>query len=206
MYLAIAGNIGAGKSTLTGMLAARYRLTPVYEVVDENPYLEDFYRDMRRYAFQSQVFFLARRLEQHLAQVNPGQHIVQDRTIFEDAAIFARNLFNEGMMSQRDFGSYLRLFEAISQTLRPPDLLIYLSASVDTLYARVQQRGRAFEHDLDAGYLAQLNVLYERWISEYTLSPVISVDADQIDFLETPPATERLFAALSEYGLTSPML
>ena len=106
---------------------------------------------MRRYAFPSQVFFLARRLEQHLAQVNPGQFIVQDRTIFEDAAVFARNLYNEGMMSERDFGSYLRLFEAISQTLRPPDLLIYLSASVDTLHARVQQRGRAFERDLNAG-------------------------------------------------------
>ena len=206
MYLAVAGNIGAGKSTLTGMLAERYRLTPVYEVVDENPYLTDFYRDMRRYAFPSQVFFLARRLEQHLAQVNPGERIVQDRTIFEDAAVFARNLYNEGMMTERDFGSYLRLFEAISQTLRPPDLLVYLRASVDTLYTRVQQRGRSFERDLSAAYLAQLNVLYERWVDGYTLSPVIVVDADQVDFLTSPADAERLFVALSEQGLTLPML
>lgn len=206
MYLAIAGNIGAGKSTLTEILAARYHLTPVYEVVDENPYLEDFYRDMRRYAFKSQVFFLAKRLEQHLAQVNPGQFIVQDRTIFEDAAVFARNLYNEGMMSERDFGSYLCLFEAIARTLRPPDVLIYLSARVDTLYTRVQQRGRAFEQNLSADYLAQLNVLYERWVSEYTLSPVILIDADQTDFLAMPAATDDLFAALSGYGLTLPML
>ena len=206
MYLAVAGNIGAGKSTLTGILAERYRLTPVYEVVDENPYLGDFYRDMRRYAFQSQVFFLAKRLEQHLAQVNPGQFIVQDRTIFEDAAVFARNLYNEGMMSERDFGSYLRLFEAVSQTLRPPDVLVYLSVSVETLYTRVQQRGRAFEQGLSADYLAQLNVLYERWVDEYTLSPVVRVDADQVDFLASADTLQALFAALNECGLALPLL
>ena len=206
MYLAVAGNIGAGKSTLTRILAERYRLNPIYEVVDENPYLEDFYRDMRRYAFPSQVFFLARRLEQHLAQVNPGLHIVQDRTIFEDANVFARNLFDEGMMTERDFGSYLRLFEAISKTLRVPDVLVYLHASVETLYTRVQRRGRAFEQDLSPDYLAQLNVLYERWVDEYTLSPVVRVDADKPDFLAATDTTEALFAALSDYGLTLPLL
>ena len=142
MYIAIAGNIGVGKSSLTALLAERYALEPVYEAVDENPYLEDFYKDMRRYAFHSQIFFLSRRLEQHLAQVNPGSRVIQDRTIYEDAAIFARNLFQEGIMDSRDFESYTAMYRAIQRTLKAPDLLVYVRASVSTLERHIKQRGR----------------------------------------------------------------
>jgi deoxyadenosine/deoxycytidine kinase len=183
MYLAIAGNIGAGKSTLTGLLAEAYHLKPVFEVTTENPYLEDFYRDMPRYAFHSQMVFLAKRLEQHLGEVNLERRVIQDRTIYEDAQIFARNLSDQGMMTGRDYQSYMLMYRAISQALRPPDLLIYLRASVPTLRARIRARGRSFEQQIGAEYLTQLNQLYEQFAAEYDLSPVITVSVDDRDFL-----------------------
>ncbi|CAN5827033.1 deoxynucleoside kinase [soil metagenome] len=205
MYLAVAGNIGAGKSTLTRLLSARYHLTPVFEAVDENPYLADFYRDMSAYAFRSQVFFLAKRLEQHLGQVNTGDRIVQDRTIFEDAGVFARNLFEQGMLTPRDFETYMGLYRALAQALRPPDLLLYLRAGVPTLQRRIAARGRGFERDVGADYLSKLNVLYESWLADYVLSEVLTIDADEADFLRQAEAG-RLFETLEKRGLGVPVL
>ena len=206
MYIAIAGNIGAGKSTLVKLLSDLYALSPVYEAVDENPYLEDFYKDMASYAFPSQMFFLAKRLEQHLSQVNPGSRIIQDRTIYEDAAIFARNLFEEGIMTARDFGTYQKMYEAIKLALRPPDLLIYLEASVSTLKTRIALRGRAYEQDIEESYLKRLNVLYESFIAGYDSSDVLIIRADKTDFIHNPADLLSLQSRLERFGLVQPLL
>jgi deoxyadenosine/deoxycytidine kinase len=206
MYIAIAGNIGAGKSTLTELLSKQYRLTPVYEVVDENPYLEDFYQDMPRYAFHSQMFFLAKRLEQHLQHINPGSRIIQDRTIYEDANIFARNLFNNGTMSLRDHTSYRKMYEAILQALRPPDLLIYIRASVPTLQAHIRKRGREYEMNISRDYLEKLNALYETFISTYTFSDIVVIAGDEIDFVGSETGRGEVLKRLEHYGLNAPVL
>ncbi len=203
MYLALAGNIGVGKSTLTGILAERYRLHPVFEAVDENPYLEDFYLDMPRYAFHSQIFFLAKRLRQHLTEVNANERVIQDRTIYEDAAIFARNLFEEGVMEARDYRSYCQLYQAIAAALRPPDLLIYLRAEVATLRARIAERGRGYEVSISTDYLARLNDLYERWIEGYDLSERLVIESDETDFLDSAELAQ-LLDLLGRHGLTVP--
>lgn len=206
MYVAIAGNIGVGKSTLTEILARHYALSPVYEAVDENPYLKDFYTDMKRYAFHSQMFFLAKRLEQHLGQVNPGNRVIQDRTIYEDAAIFAHNLHNEGVMDTRDYRSYEQMYTAITQALRPPDLLIYLQASVPTLQARISQRGRDYETRINPDYLSKLNALYDDWIDDYHLSPYIIIPTDHTDFLHNQSHRNALYKQLESAGLSAPVL
>ncbi len=206
MYIAIAGNIGSGKSTLTTLLAEHYKLEPVFEAVDENPYLEDFYKDMRQFAFHSQMFFLAKRLEQHLLQVNPSSRIIQDRTLYEDAAIFALNLFEEGILSERDYATYMQMYATIRNTLRPPDLLIYLKASVSTLQARIKQRGRKYEQTIEESYLKRLNVLYERFISGYDLSHVLVVNADTTDFLLNDAHLQTLHSSLANYGLVKAVL
>jgi deoxyadenosine/deoxycytidine kinase len=206
VYLAIAGNIGVGKSSLTRILSERYRLRPIYESVDENPYLEDFYRDMRRYAFPSQMFFLARRLEQHLQQVNPGERIIQDRTIYEDAAIFARNLHRQGQMDDRDFESYCRMYEAILGALRPPDLLVYLEAELPTLRRQIAQRGRSYEATIDDRYLEQLNELYREWIADYALSDLVVIPTDDLDFVNQRSDLEQVLELLERRGLTPPLV
>ncbi len=206
MYIAIAGNIGSGKSTLTGLLAQRYGLLPVYEAVDENPYLADFYADMGRWAFQSQVFFLAKRLAQHLEQINPAQHVVQDRTIFEDAFIFAQNLWLEGHLSERDWQTYLALYEGIAPALRKPDLLIYVRASVETLQAHIARRGRAYEQTIPTEYLASLNRLYEAWVGAYNLSPVLVISSDTVNYAEDEETRELMFRMLEAYGLSTPLV
>jgi len=206
MYVAVAGNIGAGKSSLTRILSQRYYLSPVYEAVDENPYLEDFYRDMRRYAFHSQIFFLATRLRQHLREVNPGRRVIQDRTVYEDAAIFARLLHEDGVMDARDHASYRTLYEAIRAALRPPDLLIYLRATLPTLRRHIHQRGRAYEATIEDGYLRRLGDLYERWIDDYDLSPVVVVPADDLDFVNHEPDLRRVLDLLERHGLTRPVV
>jgi deoxyadenosine/deoxycytidine kinase len=200
MYLAIAGNIGVGKSTLTELIAQRYGLTPIYEAVNDNPYLEDFYQDMPRYAFHSQMFFLSERLEQHLKTINPGSAIVQDRTIFEDANIFAKNLYTQGVMNQRDYQTYRKTYEAILQALRPPDLLVYLQASVETLQARILQRGRGYETQIKHEYLQALNQLYDLWIKEYALAKVI-IPCDEVDFVNSSQDLEQVFAILESHVL-----
>ncbi len=205
MYLAIAGNIGVGKSSLTKFLAERYLLTPIYEAVNENPYLEDFYQDMPRYAFHSQMFFLSERLEQHLKFINPGERIVQDRTIFEDANIFAKNLYSQGIMNPRDYQTYHKTYEAILKTLRSPDLLIYLQASRDTLQKRILQRGRNYEIQISSDYLESINHLYETWIKAYSLNKVI-IPCDEVDFVNRKNDLAQVFEILESHGLTRPVL
>lgn len=206
MYIAVAGNIGAGKSTLTRLLATTFSLVPVFEAVEENPYLEDFYGDMRRYAFHSQMFFLGKRLEQHIGKVNPGERVIQDRTIYEDAAIFERNLFEEGILSERDHRSYLQMYEAIRRALRPPDLLIYLEASLPTLRRHIAQRGRRYEASIDDEYLERLNRLYRRWTAGYDLSELLVIQADDLDFVHDEEAREHVIELIERRGLSRPLV
>ena len=204
-YVVVEGPIGAGKTSLSKLLAETLQARLVLEVVEENPFLAAFYEDAQAYAFKAQVFFLAKRLEQHLGQVNSGGRVVQDRTLFEDAGVFARNLFEQGMMTRRDFETYMGLYRATAQALRPPDLLVYLRAAVPTLQRRIAARGRGPARDVGADYLTHLNLLYERWIADYTLSDVLTVDADETDFLIAADAAQ-VFEALEKRGLGVPVL
>ena len=205
MFVAVAGNIGAGKSSLTEVLATSFALEPVFEAVDENPYLADFYADMPRYAFHSQLFFLTKRLAQHVSQVNPGHRVIQDRTLYEDAEVFARNLFETGVLDARDFSVYSAMVEAVRDVLRPPDLLIYLRASLPTLRRHIALRGRSYEALLSDAYLFQLGTLYERWFTAYDLSPKVVLDADALDFVHDEAALEELLTRLRPY-LAEPIL
>ena len=182
-YLVLAGNIGAGKSTLVGMLAERLGFRPYYEPVAENPYLQDFYADMERWAFQSQAFFLTHRVRSHRALMDDPYSVVQDRSMYEDAEVFARNLFERGSMSARDWGTYSELYRTLTSLLPPPDLVVYLRASVQTLRKRIAKRGREFEASIPDEYLAGLNRLYEDWIEGFELAPVLIVPGDRLDFV-----------------------
>ncbi|NLE76201.1 MAG: deoxynucleoside kinase [Chloroflexi bacterium] len=182
-FIAIAGNVGVGKSTLTKLLSSYLCWEPFYEAVDDNPYLADFYRDMKTWSFHSQIFFLSRRLQHHHQILERPGTVVQDRTVYEDAEVFARNLYLQGHMSERDYHSYRALYESVIQILPPPDLVIYLRAPVPTLLERIQSRGRDFERSISAEYLQQLNALYEDWIERFSLGPVLTVPADTLDFV-----------------------
>ncbi len=182
-FIAIAGNMGAGKTELTRFLCRRYDIKPFYEPNEQNPYLEDFYRDMKTWAYRSQVFFLTHKFRLHLElQDEPGT-VVQDRTIYEDAEIFARNLYRQRHIDARDFRIYWQLYQSISATLRPPDLMIQLRCPVRTLRKRIRLRGRAMERDLPTPYLQRLNRLYEDWFRRYDLSPVLVLETDRLDYL-----------------------
>jgi deoxyadenosine/deoxycytidine kinase len=182
-FVAIAGNIGVGKSTLVAMLCERLDSKPFYEPVAENPYLADFYANMGAWSFHSQIFFLTRRLRAHydLAQ-HPGS-VVQDRSVYEDAEIFAQNLFLQGFFKQRDYDTYRELYETAAQLLPPPDLLVYLRASVPTLLKRISRRGRQFERSITPEYLEGLNKLYEDWLSNFVLCPVLTIPSDDLDYV-----------------------
>jgi deoxyadenosine/deoxycytidine kinase len=182
-FVAVAGNIGVGKSSLTGMLGERLGWEPFFEAVSDNPYLADFYQDMARWSFHSQVFFLSRRLRHHYQLLHRPNSVVQDRTVYEDAEVFARNLYRQGLMSERDYYSYRELYEVMSALLPPPDLVVYLRASVPTLMVRIAQRGRPFERNIAPEYLEQLNELYEEWIGQFNLCPVLTVPSDRLDFV-----------------------
>ena len=182
-FVAIAGNVGAGKSSLVGLLADKLGWTPFYEAVDENPYLSDFYRDMRTWSFHSQVFFLSKRLRHHRRLLDHPSSVLQDRSVYEDAEIFAKNLYRQGNMDERDYGVYRELYEVLTLYLPPPDLVVYLQASVPTLRKRIAQRGREYERGISADYLASLNELYEDWIAGFTLCPVLTVPSDDLDFV-----------------------
>jgi len=182
-FIAIAGNVGVGKSTLTAMLATKLGWEPFYEAVDDNPYLADFYQDMRAWSFHSQIFFLSRRLKHHRQLIDHPTSVVQDRSVYEDAEIFARNLYRQDKMSIRDYRTYRELYEAMTAFLPPPDLVIYLRASVETLVHRIRLRGREYEQGIDPNYLLQLNELYEDWHDHFALCPVLIVPADDLDFV-----------------------
>ena len=182
-YVVVAGNIGVGKSTLVSMLCERLAWTPFYEPVDENPYLSDFYNDMRTWSFHSQIFFLANRLRSHRELSTHPSSVIQDRSVYEDAEIFARNLRLQGEMSGRDYQTYESLYRSLSAFLPPPDLVVYLHASVPTLVDRIRRRGRDYERQISPDYLAQINRLYEEWIAAFTLCPVLTVPADDLDYV-----------------------
>jgi deoxyadenosine/deoxycytidine kinase len=182
-YLVLAGNIGAGKSTLVELLADRLGYRPYFEPVAENPYLADFYGDMKRWAFHSQVFFLTHRTRMHRALMDDSSSVVQDRSLYEDAEVFARNLYQQGNMSSQDWETYLELYRTISSLLPPPDLVVYLRCSVPTLRRRIAKRGRGFEASIADEYLDGLNRLYESWIEGFELSPVLVVPGDRLDFV-----------------------
>ena len=183
-FIAVAGNVGVGKSTLTHLLSERLGWEPFYEAVDDNPYLADFYEDMRKWSFHSQIFFLSRRLRHHREILSHPNTVVQDRSVYEDAEIFARNLHAQGNMANRDYACYRELYEVLTQFLPPPDLVVYLRASVPTLQQRIELRGRDFERKIPNVYLEQLNQLYEDWIDGFSLCPVLTVPSDQLDFVK----------------------
>ncbi len=185
-FIAVAGNIGAGKSTLTRFLSNTFGWEPFFEAAAENPYLSDFYQDMRRWSFHSQVFYLGKRLEHHRLLCDHPGSVVQDRTVYEDAEIFARNLYEQGQMSERDYDAYRRLYCAVSSFLPPPHLIIYLRASVSTLSHHIQRRGHDYERAIPRDYLERLNNLYNAWIEDWTLCPVLTIDMDRLDFQHNP--------------------
>lgn len=184
MHIAIAGNIGSGKTTLTGLLSKYFKWEPHYEDVDENPYLNDFYDDMKRWSFNLQVYFLNSRFNQILEIRNSGKTIIQDRTIYEDARIFAPNLFDMGLMTERDFNNYSSLFDLMCSLVQPPDLLIYLKASVPVLVNQIQKRGREYENTIRIDYLKNLNDRYNEWIDSYDKGKLLVVDVDNLDFTQ----------------------
>jgi deoxyadenosine/deoxycytidine kinase len=197
-FIAIAGNVGVGKSTLTALLSEELGWEPFYEAVDDNPYLADFYKEMRKWAFHSQVFFLSRRLRHHHQLLNRPNSVIQDRTVYEDAEIFAENLYRQGHMGERDYRSYRELYEVLTLFLPPPDLVVYLQASVPTLKHRITIRGRDFERDIPTEYLEQLNRLYEEWANSFTLCPMLTIPSDSLDFVKNNSHLELITAKIME--------
>jgi deoxyadenosine/deoxycytidine kinase len=184
MHIAIAGNIGSGKTTLTGLLARHFAWQPHYEEVEDNPYLDDFYNDMQRWSFNLQIYFLNTRFNHILNIKKSDKTIVQDRTIYEDAYIFAPNLHSMGLMSTRDFENYFTLFNLISSLMTPPDLVIYLKASVPTLVRQIEKRGRKYEDNIRLDYLRKLNERYDSWIEAYNLGKLMIIDVDNTNFID----------------------
>jgi deoxyadenosine/deoxycytidine kinase len=182
-FIAVAGNIGVGKSTLVELLSRRLGWQPFYEPVGENPYLADFYRDMRSWSFHSQVFFLTRRLRAHRQLCDHPTSVIQDRSVYEDAEVFAHNLYLQGHFSERDYATYRELYQVLTEFLPAPDLVVYLRASVPTLRQRIALRGRDYEQQIQTDYLSRLNDLYEDWTKNFTLCPVLTVPADDLDYV-----------------------
>ena len=189
-FIAIAGNIGVGKSALTERLAEQLGWAAALEPTSENPYLPDFYSDMNRWSFHSQVFLLAHRLRQHVAFARDGNLLIQDRSVYENAEIFARNLYLRGLMNERDWQTYRMLYETSIALVPTPTLIIYLQASVPTLMERIRGRGRSFEQNIDQNYLADLNRLYDEWAATTTVAPVLRISTDGINFVADAPAIE----------------
>ena len=186
MHVAVAGNIGSGKTTLTNMLSNHYGWRPHFEAVDDNPYLADFYNDMQRWSFNLQIYFLNTRFKDVVEILKSEETVIQDRTIYEDACIFAKNLHKMGLMSTRDFENYNSLFSLMLSLVKPPDLLIYLRSSVPNLVNHIQKRGREYEAGIRLDYLQGLNNLYEKWIENYKDGKLLIVDVDEVRFEENP--------------------
>ena len=186
MHIAVAGNIGAGKTSLTTLLAKHFKWEPHFEEVVDNPYLDDFYHQMERWSFNLQIYFLNSRFRQVLQIRESGKKIIQDRTIYEDAHIFAPNLFAMGLMTHRDFENYSSLFELMESLVAPPDMLIYLRSTIPNLVSQIHKRGREYENSISIDYLSRLNERYEAWITGYDKGKLLIIDVDNIDFVNNP--------------------
>lgn len=202
MHIGVAGNIGSGKTTLTKMLARHYGWTPKFEAVTYNPYLEDYYKDIPRWSYNLETYFLAQRFKDVLEIAKSEETVIQDRTLFEGVYIFVRNNLEQGNLSQRDYDTYMQLFELMMSMVRPPDLLIYLKSSLSHLVSNIQKRGRDYEQSISLEYLGGLNRRYEEWIADYP-GRLLVIDADDLDFQNRPEdfsfITDKIDAEL--YGL-----
>ncbi len=202
-HIAVAGNIGAGKTTLTELLSKHYKWIPQFEDADHNPYLNDFYEDMPRWSFNLQIYFLNGRLNQLLEIYSGTETVIQDRTIYEDAHIFAPNLHDMGLMSKRDYNNYFQFFQTLKRMVQPPDLLIYLQASVPTLVGQIQKRGREYEENIRLDYLKRLNDLYNKWIDSYKEGGLLVIDVDKNKFPENEEHLGEIITRIDAqlYGL-----
>lgn len=196
MHIAVTGNIGAGKTTLTQMLADHYKWTPQYEDVEDNPYLDDFYFDMEKWSFNLQIYFLGTRFRQIQEIRKSGKDVIQDRTIYEDAYIFAENLHEMGLMQTRDYNNYLAIFNLMKEFTQPPDLLIYLQASIPTLVNQIYKRGRDFEASISIEYLSRLNDKYENWIKNYKEGKLLIINVDEVNFVDNPEDFGKIIQAI----------
>jgi len=199
LFIAVSGNIGAGKSSLARLLGERFKWKPYFESVDDNPYLADFYGDMSRWSFHLQIYFLANRFKCHKEIVESSESVIQDRSIYEDAEIFARNLYDIGKMTERDYTNYVSLFHVMMEYLKPPDLMIYLRANVNTLVKQISRRGRDFEQGIERSYLETLNALYEDWIDRYKLGPLLVIESDNLDFVNNKKDLDFILATVKEH-------
>jgi deoxyadenosine/deoxycytidine kinase len=197
-YITVAGNIGVGKSTLVRLLCERLGCTPFFEPEAANPYLADFYQDMAAWGFHSQIFFLATRLQIHRAILRCPDSVIQDRSVYEDAEVFAANLRRRAGINVRDYETYRALYQGVAEFLPPPDLVIYLKASPETLLARIAQRNRDYERDMRRDYLEDLNQLYEQWIDGFTLCPVLTVPADRLNYVAHPVHLDLIVRKIQE--------
>ena len=199
LFVAVAGNIGAGKSSLARLLGERFQWKPYFESVDDNPYLSDFYGDMTRWSFHLQIYFLANRFKCHKEIVESSESVIQDRSIYEDAEIFARNLYDIGKMTERDYTNYVSLFRVMMEYLKPPDLMIYLRANIDTLVKQISKRGRDFEQGIQRSYLETLNTLYEDWITRYKLGPLLIIESDDLDFVNNKIDLDYILTSVKDH-------
>lgn len=204
IFVAVAGNIGSGKSSLTRLLSQHYNWKAFFESVDDNPYLADFYNDMNRWSFNLQIYFLSKRFNDHKKIVEGTESVIQDRSIYEDAEIFAKNLHMIGKMDKRDYENYVELYKVMMHYLQPPDLLIFLDARIETLLKQIARRGRAYEQGIPRSYLEQLSQHYKDWIDRYTLGPLLKIPSDEVDFVHERGDFNRMLllieAKLMELG------
>lgn len=195
-FISVAGNIGSGKSSLTRMIAKEFKWTPYFESVQDNPYLSDFYKDMRRWSFQLQVYFLSHRFHTHKKIIASKKSVIQDRSIYEDVEIFARNLYLMGRMEKRDYNNYRALFYEMISYLKAPDLVVYLKADVKTLLNQIKLRGREFEKSIEKKYIERLNRSYKKWIESYRLGKVLVIESDDLDFVNNPEHFEMIISKI----------
>ena len=199
VYISVAGNMGSGKSSLVNFLTKHFKLTPFYEPNDDNPFLERFFSDMKRWAFHSQLFFLTHKFKIQQEIDKTKKSVIQDRSIYEDAQIFATNLFKQGYISKDEFNTYMALYESMQKSIKPPDLMIYLKCNLKTLKKRIASRGRAMEQSIDDTYLKRLEILYKRWIKSYSLSPVITISTDKLDYISDFIDREDILSEIKKY-------